>query len=90
MPMTASPERPVCSQKMTRQEVYVTMMPPMKGPKAGPINVPERNHPIAVARSVGRYISLSCARSAGNRLRIRQREGRFIDLLTLDTQSPRG
>lgn len=34
------------------------MMPPMKGPNAGPIRVPLRNQPIAVARSVGLYMSL--------------------------------
>jgi hypothetical protein len=33
------------------------MIPPMNGPNAGPIKVPERNHPMAVARSVGRYMS---------------------------------
>lgn len=32
-------------------------MPPMTGPKAGPIKVPDRNQPMAVARSVGRYMS---------------------------------
>lgn len=29
----------------------------LKGPNAGPIRVPERNQPMAVALSVGRYIS---------------------------------
>jgi len=29
----------------------------MRGPRAGPIKVPERNQPIAVARSTGRYMS---------------------------------
>jgi len=50
----ASPASPVCSQKMTRHDVYVTMMPPMNGPSAGPMSVPDRNQPRAVARSVGR------------------------------------
>jgi hypothetical protein len=49
----ASPDRAACSQKMTRHDVYVTMMPPMKGPSAGPMSVPDRNQPSAVARSVG-------------------------------------
>lgn len=35
----------------------MTIMPPMNGPRAGPISVPERNHPMAVPRSVGRYMS---------------------------------
>lgn len=29
----------------------------LKGPKAGPMRVPDRNQPIAVALSVGRYMS---------------------------------
>lgn len=33
-------------------------MPPMNGPNAGPMSVPDMNHPIAVPRSVGRYMSL--------------------------------
>lgn len=35
----------------------MTMIPPMKGPNAGPMRVPDKNHPMAVARSVGRYMS---------------------------------
>jgi hypothetical protein len=42
---------------MTRQDLKVTMIPPRNGPKAGPIRVPERNQPMAVARSVGLYMS---------------------------------
>ena len=53
----AAPASAVCSQKMSRQERKVTIIPPMKGPRAGPIKVPERNQPSAVARSVGLYIS---------------------------------
>lgn len=53
-PMSATPAKAVCRKKITRQDWNVTMIPPMKGPNAGPIKVPERNHPIAVARSVGR------------------------------------
>jgi len=48
----AAPARAVCSQKMSRQERNVTIMPPMKGPRAGPMRVPLRNQPRAVARSV--------------------------------------
>jgi hypothetical protein len=33
------------------------MIPPRNGPSAGPIRVPERNQPMAVARSVGLYMS---------------------------------
>ena len=42
---------------MTRHDLKVTMIPPIKGPSAGPINVPDKNQPIAVARSVGLYMS---------------------------------
>jgi len=42
---------------MTRQDRKVTMIPPRNGPSAGPIRVPERNQPMAVARSVGLYMS---------------------------------
>lgn len=35
----------------------MTMIPPMNGPNAGPIKVPDKNQPMAVARSVGRYMS---------------------------------
>ena len=42
---------------MTRHEVKVTIIPPITGPSAGPINVPDRNQPITVARSVGLYMS---------------------------------
>lgn len=51
--MRATPASAVCRKKITRQDWKVTMMPPMKGPNAGPIRVPDRNHPMAVARSVG-------------------------------------
>lgn len=42
---------------MTRQDLNVTIIPPMNGPTAGPMSVPDRNQPIAVARSVGLYMS---------------------------------
>lgn len=58
-PRRPVPASAVCSQKMERHEEYVTITPPRNGPNAGPIRVPERNQPIAVPRSVGRYISLS-------------------------------
>jgi hypothetical protein len=50
--MVAVPARAVCSQKMSRQLRKVTIMPPMKGPRAGPTSVPLRKKPRAVARSV--------------------------------------
>jgi len=61
-PIQAQPARADWSQKMTRQERYVTMIPPIRGPRAGPMRVPERNQPVAVPRSTGRYISLWCIR----------------------------
>ena len=48
----AVPARALCSQKMTVQWRKVTIMPPMNGPSAGPMSVPLRNQPRAVARSV--------------------------------------
>lgn len=53
-----TPVMAVCSQKITLQEVYVTIMPESRGPKAGPNNVPRRNHPIAVARWTCRAVVL--------------------------------
>jgi hypothetical protein len=52
------PDSAVWSQKIVLHSENVTMIPPMKGPNAGPINVPDRNHPIAVPRSTGLYMSL--------------------------------
>src|SRR5271154_1267044 len=51
--MVARPPSAACSQKMTRQDLNVTIMPPIKGPKAGPMRVPDKNQPRAVARAVG-------------------------------------
>jgi hypothetical protein len=53
----AAPAKAVCSQKMSRHVRKVTMMPPMKGPRAGPISVPLRNHPSAVALSVWKNVN---------------------------------
>lgn len=41
-----------CIQKITLQDVSVTVAPPISGPRAGPMTVPHRNHPNDVARSV--------------------------------------
>ena len=52
--MTAArPPRADCNQKMSRHVRNVTMMPPTKGPKAGPMRVPDKNQLSAVARAVG-------------------------------------
>ncbi len=79
---TAVPAKAVCSQKMSRQDRNVTMIPPMKGPfsisitayrkniayspRAGPINVPDMNQPNAVPRSV--WVSVSSDRAVAERL----------------------
>ena len=47
-----APASAVCSQKITRQLRNVTITPPIRGPKAGPISVPLRNQPRAVDRWV--------------------------------------
>jgi len=57
--MVAAPASAVCSQKISRQLRNVTMMPPMKGPSAGPTSVPDRKRPRAVARSVLHKVSRS-------------------------------
>lgn len=41
IPIAASP---VCSQKMTRHDVYVTIIPPRRGPMVGPIRVPYKTN----------------------------------------------
>jgi hypothetical protein len=78
----AAPARAVCSQKMSRQLRNVTIMPPMNGPgqckqiarhlecvhqpNAGPIRVPDKNHPSAVARSV--CVQVSCVDGRSERV----------------------
>jgi hypothetical protein len=42
------------------------MMPPINGPSAGPIKVPLKNHPMAVARSVCSSVNRSRAILAGS------------------------
>lgn len=51
--MDASPPIPVCIQKISRQEAYVTITPPRSGARHGPIRAPERNQDKAVPRAVG-------------------------------------
>jgi len=53
----ARPPSALCNQKISRHDRNVTIMPPIKGPNAGPTRVPEKNHPSAVPLSVGVYMS---------------------------------
>jgi hypothetical protein len=45
---------------MTHHDLIVTIIPHVKGPSAGPTNIPDENHLVLVARSVGPYMSRMC------------------------------
>jgi hypothetical protein len=51
------PTIPVCTQKMILQDAKLTMIPPIRGPRAGPSTEPTMKNPTAVPLLRGSKIS---------------------------------